>query len=268
MRTSILLVAVALLAAGAASPDLMQWQVKCGLGDNRYPFGNDFSTRFGVMEGSTWEYDLNDAAHPPIIDPVHDLTFIYHRYYYKVYRDNVLHDVYWKGRLRYHWDAPVGWPPPYGRHGTGVPDYPSPGLLKDVRMPVLTRGEPEIWLVHAYAPLGPENPDYDSETCSFLWEWNQEPGFEVPPAMVIQIWGNPDLESIGICGDLVLNDFGPGKHALTGIPQWGLSEEDMDYHRWVIQATYVPEPAVGQLAGLVVGMVGLIVRRKWRPEEA
>jgi hypothetical protein len=260
MMTSILLVAAALFAASAASADLTQWQVKCGLLNDVYPFGSDFSTRFGVMEDSNWKYDVNDAAHPPVIDPMHDVAFIYSKNYYTVYRDMVLHDV-----GSFDWDEPVGWPPPYGRHGAGVPDYPSPGLLKDTRMPVLRVGEPEIWLVYAYAPLGPGSPDYDNETCTFGWDWNMpgEEDFWVPERMIVQIWGNPDLESVGIYGDLVLNGFGPGVHKIDNIPQWGVNM-DVElpvYHHWVIQATYVPEPTVAQLAGLVFGIAGLGLAR-------
>jgi hypothetical protein len=264
VRTSILLVAAILFVAGAASASLLQWQVKCGLGENLYPFGNDFSTRFGVMADSNWKYDVNDAAHPPVIDPVHDLAFIYSKNYYQVYRDQILHDA-----GPFHWDAPVGWPPPYGRHEAGVPDYPSPGLLKDTRMPILTAGEPEIWQVTAYAPLGPNN--YDdlgnpyNEVCSFIWEWNMpdQEDFWVPDGMQIQVWGNPELESAGIYGDLILNEYGPGRHVIPGIVQWGLNEEGdaAVSKKWIIQATLIPEPAVGQLAGLVFGIAGLGIAR-------
>lgn len=248
-----------LFVVGAASADLLNWQVKCGLGDNVYPYGNDFSTRFGVASAGTWNYDGNDAAHPPVADPTHDLAFIYNRNYYQVYRDMILHDA-----GPFHWDAKVGWPPPWGGHGSGsAPSYPNPGLLKDTRAPILVAGQPEIWMVYAYAPNGPNNPDNDHATCSFKWEWNTEPGFEVPDGIQIQIWGNPQLESIGIYGDLILNEFGPGPHVLQGIPQWGLDEngELPVVSKWIIQATLVPEPAVAQLAGLVFGIAGLGIAR-------
>jgi hypothetical protein len=260
MRTSILLVAAVLFAAGAAPADLMQWHVRCGLTDNAAPYGSDWSTRFGVAEGATWEFDVNDSAHPPVCDPRHDLAFIYSEDYYTVYRDRVLHDV-----GPFHWDEPVGWPPPDGRHGAGVPLYPDTGLLNDARMPILTAGEPEIWLVTAYAPLSPNDPPYGSATCSFIWEWNREPGYEVPELMVVQIWGNPELESVGIYGDMVLNEFGPGYHIIRGIAQWGTIKVGTKYypieHDWIIQATLVPEPAVAPLAGLVFGIGGSGIRR-------
>jgi hypothetical protein len=258
----VLLLAVMLLTGGAVVADLEHWQVKCGLGDNDYPYGNDFSARFGVDPDGTYDYDGRDAAHPPVADPQHDLAFIFHERYYRVYRDQVPHDV-----GPFVFDSPLGWPPD-DRHGDGTaPDFPVPGLLKDTRMPFDVAGSPEIWLVYAYAPCGPGNPDeeHNSSTCSFIWEWNTDDDemFHVPASMDVRIWGNADLESAGIVGDLVLSDYGPGIHKIEGIVQWGWNN-DYDVpikHEWVIQATIVPEPAVAQIAGLVFGIAGLGIAR-------
>jgi len=264
VKTSVLLLALTLLAVGAASASLDSWQIKCGLGDNVYPYGNDFSTRFGVDANGTWNYDGRDAVHPPVGDPVHDLAFIYAASYWRVYAEQTPHDV---GKL--HWDAPVGWPPPWGNHGDGTkPSYPSPGLLKDTRYPVRYIAQPEFWRVAAYAPLGPNNPDINDATCSFMWFLNEEPGFEIPDSFVVQLWGNPDLETAGYYGDQILFEKGmaAGAYKIPGIKQWGGHLDDEgnfipDAHYWIIQATIVPEPAVAQLAGLVFGIAGLGIAR-------
>jgi hypothetical protein len=253
----ILLIAAMLFAVGAVSADLTNWQVKCGLGDNAYPFGNDFSTRFGVSPNGTWTYDGDDAAHPTVADPIHDLAFIYKKDYYKVYRDQILHAVPAGPDPVFVWTAPVGWPPPWGGHGTGtVPDYPNPGLIKDTRAPILNVAQPEIWLAAAYAPVA-------GASCSFVWEWNTDDRFAVPTSVEVKIWGNAQLETAGVFGDLVLNDYGDGVHKIVGIQQWGLDEAEENPLRkdWIIQATVVPEPAVAQLAGLVFGIAGLGIAR-------
>jgi hypothetical protein len=262
VKTLVLLLALTLLAIGAASAGLTSWQIKCGLGDNVYPYGNDFSTRFGVDPAGTWDYDGRDAVHPPVGDATHDLAFIYDKDYYKVYRDKIPHDV-----GAFHWDAPVGWPPPWGNHGGGAaPNYPNPGLLKDTRAPILAAGQPEFWQVKAYAPLGLFNPDISDATCSFIWSLNMEPGFEIPDNMVVQLWGNSDLESVSIFGDLILFEKGmaAGEYKIPGIPQWGMTDDSGEFalkHTWIIQATIIPEPAVAQLAGLVFGIAGLGIAR-------
>jgi len=274
VKTSVLLLALTLLAIGAASAGLDSWQIKCGLGDNVYPYGNDFSTRFGVDPQGTWDYDGRDAVHPPVGDPSHDLAFIYSKNYYKVYRDMIPHDA-----GPFHWVAPVGWPPawkpwipvvndPNTPWDDRIPNYPTPGLLKDTREPITAAGQPEFWQVSAYAPLGVNNPDINNAPSSFKWYLNLEPGFEVPDSFVIQLWGNSDLEAVGIVGDLTLFKAGmaPGEYVIPGIPQWGghLDADDNfvpDSHAWIIQATIVPEPAVAQLAGLVFGIAGLGIAR-------
>jgi hypothetical protein len=264
VKISILLIAVISLAVGAASADLLQWQVKCGLADNQSPYGNDFSTRFGVAPGANWDFDVNDAAHPPVTAPLTDLAWMYSPRYYELYKSAenegvAPHDVLNLAgtMVVFHWDEPLVWPPP--NHGSGdPPTYPDTLLLKDARAPVLTIGEPELWMVEAYAPI-------KGQTCSFAWEWNQEPGFEVPQKMAVQVWLNPDLETRGYTKDVVLNDWGDGKWKITGIPQWGQIKIGTKYypleHDWVIQATLVPEPAVAQLAGLLLGIAGLGIAR-------
>jgi hypothetical protein len=246
----VLLLAAMLLTVGAVSADLQNWQVKCGLGDNVYPYGNDFSTRFGVDPAGTWAFDGRDAAHPPVADPSKDLAFIYQDKYDTVYAGQTPHDV-----PPFTFDAPIGWPPPW-KPGAGDPDYPFPGALKDTREPILVAGQPELWLVYAYAPN-------TGETCSFIWEWNTEPDFMVPAAMDVRIWANPELEAAGVVGDLILNKEEPGVYKVEGIPQWGWND---NYgvpirKQWVIQATLIPEPAVAQLAGLVFGIAGLGIAR-------
>jgi hypothetical protein len=258
VKTSVLLLALTLLAIGAASASLDSWQIKCGLGDNVYPYGNDFSTRFGVDPQGTWNYDGRDAVHPPVGDPQHDLAFIYDGTYNSVYKSEIPHDA-----GPFHWNAPIGWPPPWNP-GAGTPSYPTPGLLKDTRAPILMAGQPEFWKVKAYAPLGEGNPDIDDAACSFIWYVNTEPGFEVPDSFLIQLWGNSDLEAVGIVGDLILFEKGmAGEYKIPGIPQWGWNPdlEAPNKHSWIIQATIVPEPAVAQLAGLVFGIAGLGIAR-------
>jgi hypothetical protein len=139
-----------------------------------YPYGNDTSTRFGVDPDGTWDYDGRDAAHPPIADPEHDAGFIYDERYYQAYQD-----------------AGYGWPPAWDP-GRGTPDYPTPGLLKDTRAPISVVGQPEFWQVKAYAPNNPQ-----TETISFIWEVNGDPGFEIPldGSMYVKVLGNSDLEA-------------------------------------------------------------------------
>jgi hypothetical protein len=227
------------LTVGAVSADLNNWQIKLGLGDNVYPYGNDFSTRLGVDPNGTWDYDARDAVHPPVGDPTNDLAFIYNRRYDLVYTDQ-------------GW----GWPPPWGNHGGGAqPNYPAPGLLKDTRAPVTGFNEPEYWRVQVQAPKA-------GEVASFIWELNTEPGFEVPAEIVVKILANEDLAAAGIVGDLVLTDAPAGVNKITGIPQWGLDDNDEPIrHFWVVEASIIPEPAVAQLAGLVFGIAGLGIAR-------
>ena len=261
MRIVILVIAAMLLVVGAASASLDNWQVKCGLGDNVAGYGNDYATIFGVAPTGTYTMDGDDASHPTISSALNDLGFIYVDTYSDVYENQILHPV-----GPFSWSAPVGWAPPWGGHGDGtLPDYGSdaPGLIKDTRAPVLGVGEPEIWQVMAYAPN-------DGETCSFIWDWNSAPGYEVPDNMEVKIWGNSQLESAGIYGDLVLSNSGDGVHKIEGIAQWGTTTIEImpgvfytyaNPSVWVIQATLVPEPAVAQLAGLVLGIAGLGIAR-------
>jgi hypothetical protein len=258
MRAIAAILGLGLLPAAAAVAGEDNWQVKCGLDDNPYPYANDPATRFGVAPQGTWSYDDWDAPHPPIPEgDLRDLAFIYSKDYYKLYRDYVLHDVGTR-----HWTDPVGWPPPWKPWIGGIPAYPSPGLLKDIREPIVEPLCPELWRVMAYAPNA-------GETCSFVWYWCTEPGYEVPPWIQVQVWGNPDLEAVGVYGDLVLNEFGPGEHRITGIPQWGMDEDDIPImHYWVIQATsLVPEPGAVSAAGFAVGFVALVTARLRRQQD-
>lgn len=242
MRTSVLLLALMVLVAGAASAADNNWQIKLGLGDNVYPYGNDFSTRLGVDPAGTWNYDARDAVHPTVGDPENDLAFIFANTYWQEYNTR------------------GGWPPADGRHGTGTkPSYPSPGLLKDTRAPLLWPKDvfkPEYWQVKLQAPK-------EGETCSFIWELNTEAGFEVPHGIVVKVLANDQLAAAGVVGDLVLTDAGNGVHKITGIPQWGYDYDNgiAIKKTWVIEATLVPEPAVAQLAGLVFGIAGLGIAR-------
>ena len=233
------MVAVVFLVTGAVSTDVFNWTIPCGGTDNLYPYGNDWKVRFGVDQNGTWDYDVKDAVHPPIGDPDHDLGFILSEDYSQIYLGAYGRDNY-------------GWPPPWGRHGGGdVPDYPSPGLLKDTRAPITEPGEPEFWLAKVYVP----NAGY-----TFSFVWSIEHDFPLQ-AVVAKVWGNPDFEAAGWYGDLILTDRGRGDFKLAGIPQWGQGA-----HNWVIEAHHVvPEPAVGQLAGLALGLAGLVwvrLRRK------
>ena len=262
VNTIVVVVVLTSLAVGGASASNDSWQIKPGLTDNVYPYGSDCSTRFGVDPHGTWDYDGRDAVHPPVGDPAHDLAFIYSQDYYKVYRDMIPHDA-----GPFHWGAPVGWPPPWkpwippGDH----PRYPTPGLLKDTREPGYRGAVLEFWLAKAYAPLGVNNPDIDNGTCAFAWYLNREPGFEIPDFITLQLWGNSDLEAVGVVGDLILSEKGmaAGEYKIPGIPQWGLLKdgETPSRHDWVIQATYLPEPPAAQLVALACGAVGLGVAR-------
>jgi hypothetical protein len=253
MRKLLLFGLLVPVLVGAASADLYNWQVKIGLGDNLYPYGNDVASRFGVAKDGTWDYDGRDYPHPPPQEPAHDLGWIYSDEYWRVYEYEVLHDA-----GPFHWDEPVGWPPPWKDGGGGgyYPDYPTWGLLKDLREPILGLGQPEIWWVNAYAPN-------KGATCTLKWTWNMDPDLLVPRNMQVQIWGNSDLEAVGIYGDVILNRYGDGRHEIPGIPQWGLNDEGNPIkHRWIIQATLIPEPSMAQLAGLLMGMVGIGFMRR------
>jgi hypothetical protein len=251
LKRVVLILGAVLLVCGTAMAAIDTWQIKCGVDDNAYPYGNDSATRFGVAPGGTWDYDGNDAAHPPIADPTHDLGFVYDKLYYRIYQDQG-----------------YGWPPPWGRHGTGSsPSYPSPGLLKDTREPIPLDGygQPEFWQVKVYAPCGPNNPDVDDATMSFVWEVNTDPAFEVPAGIYAKIWGNADLETAGVVGDLDLLGSGDGVHMVQGIVQWGLNEDEEPIKNlWVIEAgSAIPEPGtIVLMAGGLVGMAGLIRRKK------
>jgi hypothetical protein len=252
MRAIAAILGLALLSSAAAMADRGNWLVRCGLDDNLAPYGNDFATFFGVAPLGTWDFDLKDSAHPPIFGT--DLGFIYDDDYYKLYRDWVPHDV---GTQR--WTEPVGWPPPWKPWIDGIPTYPYQGLIKDIRELIVEPLCPELWQVNVYAPIA-------GETCSLDWFWFTDSEWEVPPWIQVQVWGNPDLESAGVEGDLILNEFGPGEHKIPGIAQWGVDEDtDMPIkHLWVIQATaLIPEPVAVSLAGLALGLAGLArIRRR------
>jgi len=232
-----------IVVSATASASINSWQVKLGLSGNTYPYGNDFSTRFGVDPEATWNYDSRDAVHPTVSDPVNDVAFIFSSQYYKDYQNN------------------GGWPPADGRHGTGtLPSYPSPGLLKDMRAPILTDNTPEYWRVSLQAPRA-------GETVTFEWDLNSEAGFEVPANMSIIILANADLAAAGITGDLDLLKQGNGRHTVVGIPQFGFDEDNQVAikHIWTIKANLgvVPEPGtIVLMAGGLIGMGGLIRRRK------
>jgi hypothetical protein len=236
-----------LVSCGTVQSDMQGWWVKVGLGGNKEPYGLDTDPRIAVYRGSYWDYDAYDAAHPPCLDRRHDLMFSFSEQYPRVYREEVPHDS-----GPFHWQHPIGWPPPW-EPGRGTPDYPRDGLLKDSRAPILAPRQPEFWLVDAYAPIG-------GSTCTLMWTIPEE--FPLGRIEVV-LWGNQDLESAGVCGDLVLTDYRYRSHELPGISQWGwdLQHNVPIVHNWVIQATLVPEPGVGQVAGLLVGVGALGVRR-------
>jgi hypothetical protein len=238
LKRVVLILGAVLLGSGVAMAAIDSWQITCGLANNLYPYGNDFAARFGVAVGSNWNYDINDAAHPPIIDPVHDAAFVFDKNYYKMYQDQG-----------------YGWP--CERHGPGIPAYPSPGLLKDTREP-FTGGVPEFWQVKAYAPN-------EGSTISFVWEvFNSSSPFYVPPQIYVKLLGNADLEAVQIMGDVDLLANGPGQYEIPLIPQWGRDDDDNPImHKWQFEAGVIPEPGtIVLMAGGLVGMAGLIRRKK------
>jgi hypothetical protein len=243
------LILVLLMAASSRASEL-NWLIWMALYNWYYPYG-DNSGVMGVAQDSTWDYDLNDAACPPIIDPEHDCAMIYDEHYYQIFIDEG-----------------YGWPPPW-KPGAGIPRYPKPGLMKDTREPILAPGQPEFWLMRMQAPnLG--------QKCEFIWELNLSQGFEVPSDIEVKIWGNPDLESVGVEGDLILTDL-PGYHHLPVMEQWGQDENgDPIIHWWVIEARMIPEPAAGLPPTILVLAVlnmlrrpfGVRRRRRWRGPQA
>jgi hypothetical protein len=226
-----------LAVTGVGADPFETWQIECGLGDNQYPHGNDQGTRFGVAPGATWDYDACDAAHPCLCDPDNDIGWMYGSKYWELYVQEG-----------------IGWPPPWGEDW-GVPQYPPPGLLKDMRAPFHADdfGHRELWLVKAYAPV-------QGYTCSFIWSINFDPAHRVPDDVRFYaiLWGNQDLEDVGIHGDLDLLALGDGQHKIPNIPQWGLNEYGTAIrHEWVLEAGIAPEPGMIGAAGLLLGMVAI-----------
>jgi len=76
----VLLLGLLMVLSVAATADINNWQIKCGIAGNVYPYGNDFGTRFGVDALGTYKYDTRDSVHPSIGNPFMDLGFTYKPY--------------------------------------------------------------------------------------------------------------------------------------------------------------------------------------------
>jgi hypothetical protein len=233
MRSVVLILGALMLVSGTAMASIDNWVIRCGFEDNVAPYGVDSMTRFGVTTGASWDFDSFDAAHPPILDAKHDLAFYYIGDYYTMY---------------------PSWPPPDGRHGTGdLPTYPDAGLLKDMRQPFSTVGEPEYWWAATQAPI-------TGATMSFVWEVDAGAA-AVPSSIYVKLWGNSDLEAVNIHGDLDLLSLGTGVHKITNIPQFGLYAGKYPLvHDWQFEAGGIPEP--GTLVLIASGLVGMAGMRR------
>jgi hypothetical protein len=260
-KTFVLFLGLLLVLSVAATADMNNWQIKCGVTDNVYPFGNDFGTRFGVDSTGTFAFDTRDSVHPSIGDPFSDLGFIYKPY----------QSCYTTSPGGFTW-ASNGWLKQGGvqvdtTHGPGLPSvgWPSTGLIKDTRAPMAV-GVPEFWKVTVQAPQ-------EGDSIKFVWSVGQEAGLEIPMdgTMYVKILSNPDLVAAGIVGDLDLLANGAGTFETRLFPQFGLIyNEDGEatgpvQHTWIIEAgrSIVPEPGTYvMMAGVLLGIGGMIRRRK------
>jgi hypothetical protein len=252
MKKTFVLFLGLLLVLSAA--DMNNWQIKCGIAGNVYPYGNDFGTRFGVDAAGTFAFDTRDSVHPAIGDPFMDLGFIYKPY----------QSCYTTSPGGFTW-ATGGWLKKGGvqadtLHGPGLPSvgWPSTGLIKDTRKG-MTLGVPEYWKVTVQAPQ-------EGNSIWFEWSVGQEAGLQIPldGSVYAKILPNVDLPN-GL--DLLANGAGSWKSQV--FPQFGLLYDDNGdptgpvQHTWIIEAGIVPEPGTYMMmAGVLLGLGGMIRRRK------
>jgi hypothetical protein len=245
----LLLVVVVLALSAAATADLSNWQIGFNVFGASHPY--DYwanADRFGVDPLGTYKYDTRDAVHPAVGDPLRDISSSFKPSYYKEYQD--------RG---------YGWPPD-AKHGPDLPivGWPSTGLLKDTRAPIVAGDVPEYWRLNITAPGG------IGETVSLVWFVNYYEGLECPldGSLYVKILSNPDLVAAGIAGDFDLLGNGAGTFWTPYFPAFGLNyDEDGNptgpvTHTWVIEAGVVPEPSTMiVMAGCLLGLGGLIRRR-------
>ena len=227
-----------LILSVAATADMNNWQIKCGLTGNTYPYGSDYGTRFGVNSIGTFKFDGQDSVHPAPGDPFSDLEFVY-----KPYESAYTHDGYtWAtgGYLTRTSDGYVD-----TKHGPGLPsaNWFATGVMKDTRPPLTDNGVPERWLVSVAAPLVD-----DSDGIHFEWSIGQERGLEVPDNVYAKILSNPDLVAAGYTGDLMLTGHGAGTFDTRSFPQFGVNVDPDTgdpiapiFHTWIIEAGVVTE---------------------------
>jgi len=257
----VLFLGLLMVLSVAATADINNWQIKCGISGNLYPYGNDFGTRFGVDSTGTYAYDSRDSVHPAIGDPFMDLSFVYKPYQASYTGDGTGFTWVTGGRLMKN-GVQVD-----SKHGPGLPSvgWPSTGLIKDTRAPILPGDVKEYWRVAVTAPQ-------EGDGVFFTWAIDTEAGLETPqatdPVFYAKIKSNDDLIAAGITGDLFMTGRGAGTFQTAEFPQFGVLVDEEGtptgpvIHTWTIEAG-IPEPGTIMLmAGGLLGIGGLIRRRK------
>ena len=267
-KTFVLMLGLLLVLSVAASADINNWQIKCGVTGNTYPYGNDYGTRFGINSIGTYAFDGQDSVHPAPGDPFSDLQFVY-KPYQSAYTTATGGDTG-------GWTWATGGYLTKGSyvsttHGPGLPTvgWPTTGVMKDTRAPMVA-GVPEFWKVTVAAPMTD-----DADGIHFEWSVGQESGLEIPSGdsgVIVKVLANADLAAAGISGDLVLWDPlhpAAGTFDTASFPQFGVNVDgdgnpiSAITHTWIIEAKTVPEPGTIMLmAGGLLGLGGLIRRRK------
>jgi hypothetical protein len=217
---------VATFAAGAGADGYEMWSFRIGMQQDHIPWGSDSTNLAGAVPWSTGQYDGSDASEPGIADPQHDLAWIF------------LADRGGDGG----WDEFTG----------EYEEYPSPGLMFDMRAPYGPGTEqPNVrkrtWAVELHAPNGP------GYVWRLFWEINTRDGYRLPEyPFVVRILPNETFPE-----RLDLTSYGDGVHYIRDIPQWG-----PEPRIWLIEASIIPEPSLTWLAA-AIPLVAIALRRRF-----